>query len=354
MPIRLSKRSVRIDDMEQGADLTSLEREARGDIAGASDLDSLERQRIAYLGKKGRVTELLKAVSALPSAQRPAAGQAINLLKEQLLTLIEQRRAEFLHARLSEQLIGEKVDVTLPGRKQCSGSIHPVTAIVERMQAIFVEMGFRVVTGPEIETDYYNFAALNIPRDHPARAMHDTFYLTNDLLLRTHTSPIQIREMERAPLPLRIIAPGRVYRCDFDMTHTPMFHQLEGLVIDEHSHFSHLKGMLIHFLHVFFAKEMPIRCRPSYFPFTEPSMEVDIQCVHCHGVGCRSCGHSGWLEVLGAGMVHPQVLQNVGIDSERYSGYAFGLGVDRFAMLHYGIPDLRSFFDSDIRFLENF
>lgn len=282
-------------------------------------------------------------------------GQAVNDAKQQVQRAIEGR-VEFLQSQaVQEQLAQERIDVTLPGRNQSVGTEHPVTRTVERMLAIFHSMGFEVAEGPDIETEYYNFEALNIPQHHPARAMHDTFYL-KDLagVLRTHTSPVQIRHMEDHELPIRVIAPGRVYRCDSDVTHTPMFHQLEGLLVDKDVSFAHLKGMLNEFLNQFFERDVQTRFRPSYFPFTEPSAEVDIQCVNCQGQGCRICSSTGWLEVLGCGMVHPNVFQHVNVDSQVYSGFAFGMGIDRFAMLRYGVDDLRLFFENDQRFLSQF
>jgi phenylalanyl-tRNA synthetase alpha chain len=324
-------------------------------LAAASDVDAVERVRVAYLGKKGVLTQQLKALGQLPTDERPAAGQRINEAKERLHARIEERRAELAEAELDARLARETVDVTLPGRGCERGSLHPVTRTLRRIAALWGELGFRSVSGPEVEDDYHNFEALNIPADHPARAMHDTFYFPDGRLLRTHTSPVQIRAMEEQGPPLRVIAPGRVYRCDSDLTHTPMFHQVEGLLVDTDVAFSDLMGHLEDFLHRFFERDdLSIRFRPSYFPFTEPSAEVDIACVMCGGDGCRVCGNSGWLEILGCGMVHPAVFAAVGIDAEAWTGYAFGMGVERLAMLRYGVDDLRLFFDNDLRFLKQF
>lgn len=324
-------------------------------ITAATDLQTLEQLRVQVLGKKSQLTEYLKQLGQLPAAERPLAGQAVNQAKEQLQTLLNEREQTLRAAALEKKLAAEKIDVTLPGRGQPRGNIHPVTHTRERIEAFFTQAGFKMAEGPEIENDYYNFGALNIPEQHPARAQHDTFYFADGSLLRTHTSPVQIRVMEKTPPPIKIIASGRVYRCDSDLTHTPMFHQVEGLWIDEHANFAELKGLLNSFLQNFFeTTELKTRFRPAYFPFTEPSAEVDIQCVACHGEGCRICKQTGWLEVLGCGMVHPNVLKAGNIDSEKYLGYAFGLGLDRFTMLRYGIPDLRMMFENDLRFLQQF
>lgn len=335
-------------------ELVELVRSAQTELAKASDLSELDQLRVHYLGKKGVLTDRLKQLGRLPAEQRPRAGQAINEAKHQVQSAIEARKETLLAAQLEMQLARESIDVTLPGRGQTAGGLHPITRTLTRIEAFFNQVGFSVAEGPEIEDDFHNFEALNIPTHHPARAMHDTFYFDAHLLLRTHTSPVQIRVMERAQPPLRIIAPGRVYRCDSDLTHTPMFHQVEGLLVDEVVSFADLKGVLDDFLRNFFEKDLQVRFRPSYFPFTEPSAEVDIECVICGGTGCRVCSQSGWLEVLGCGMVHPAVFEKVGIDSERYTGYAFGMGVERLAMLRYGVNDLRLFFDNDLRFLRQF
>ena len=324
------------------SELTRIIKQAKADINAAGSVSDLDRARIAYLGKKGNLTERLKQLGQLPAEERPQAGQEINEAKKIVQKAINVRR-EFLNdERIKAKIAGEKVDITLPGRGGDTGSLHPITQTIARIESLFTQMGFAVAEGPEVEDDFHNFEALNIPADHPARAMHDTFYFDDNTLLRTHTSSVQIRFMKECKPPVRFIAPGRVYRCDSDMTHTPMFHQVEGLMIDEGINFAELKGLLINFLEHFFEKELEIRFRPSYFPFTEPSAEVDIM------------GENGWLEVLGCGMVHPKVLANVGVDSEKYNGIAFGMGVERLAMLRHGIDDLRIFFENDMRFLEQF
>ena len=334
--------------------LEPLAHEAKAAIAAAEDGAALEQLRVDYLGKKGRITGLLKGLGKLSAQERPKAGALINVVKQELQELIGARKSALDSVAVEAQLAAETIDVTLPGRGQSTGGIHPVTRTMERMEDFFSAIGFDVVEGPEIEDDYHNFEALNIPAHHPARAMHDTFYVDEHTVLRTHTSPVQVRVMENQEPPLRIICPGRVYRCDSDLTHTPMFHQVEGLLIDEHSSFADLKGLIEDFLRVFFERELDVRFRPSYFPFTEPSAEVDIQCVNCSGDGCRVCSHTGWLEIMGCGIVHPQVFEYSNIDTEKYSGFAFGMGVERLAMLRYGVNDLRLFFDNDLRFLEQF
>ncbi|PLW82006.1 phenylalanine--tRNA ligase subunit alpha [Kineobactrum sediminis] len=334
--------------------LNSLAEEAKAAIKAATDSATLEQLRVDFLGKKGRLTELLKGLGKLSAEERPAAGAKINVVKQELQGLIAERKTALESSALAEKLAREAIDVTLPGRGQSTGGIHPVTRTIERMEDFFGAVGFDVVEGPEIEDDYHNFEALNIPAHHPARAMHDTFYVDPTTVLRTHTSPVQVRVMESEAPPLRIICPGRVYRCDSDLTHTPMFHQVEGLLIDEHSTFADLKGLIEDFLRVFFERDLEVRFRPSYFPFTEPSAEVDMQCVNCGGKGCRVCSQTGWLEVMGCGMVHPRVLEHCGIDAERFTGFAFGMGVERLAMLRYGVNDLRLFFENDLRFLEQF
>jgi phenylalanyl-tRNA synthetase alpha chain len=336
-------------------ELNELEDAALAAVAAAADAGVLDEVRVQYLGKKGLLTQQLKQLGSLPPAERPVAGQAINRIKQQVQRAIDARRETLQTAALNTQLERESIDVTLPGRGQPSGGLHPVTRTLQRIEDLFTPLGFTVEEGPEIEDDYHNFEALNIPAHHPARAMHDTFYFDAHTLLRTHTSPVQVRVMENRKPPLRIIAPGRVYRCDSDLTHTPMFHQVEGLLVDENVSFANLKGVLDEFLHAFFERDdLAVRFRPSYFPFTEPSAEVDIQCVMCGGEGCRVCGHTGWLEVLGCGMVHPRVFDYAGIDNERYTGFAFGMGVERLAMLRYGVNDLRLFFENDLAFLTQF
>jgi len=335
--------------------LATLEQQAREAIDAAGDLKALDEVRVQYLGKKGLLTEQLKQLGKLPADERPQAGQAINIAKRQVQQAIEARKQALQNAVLAEALISERIDVTLPGRGQGTGGLHPVTRTLQRIERLFSSMGFESAEGPEIEDDYHNFEALNIPAHHPARAMHDTFYIDTHRVLRTHTSPVQIRVMEERKPPFRIIAPGRVYRCDSDLTHTPMFHQVEGLLVDENVSFADLKGLLDEFLKDFFeCDDLSVRFRPSYFPFTEPSAEVDIECVMCSGEGCRVCGHTGWIEILGCGIVHPNVFTHVGIDNEAWTGLAFGIGVERLAMLKYGVDDLRLFFENDLRFLQQF
>ncbi len=324
-------------------------------IEQSDDLMSLEAVRVAFLGKKGEVTARLKGLGQISAAERPVVGQEINRIKLRIQKELEQRKSFISERLIADKLISDTVDVTLPGRHSQSGGLHPVTLTMNRIQKMFSKLGFDIVEGPEVEDEFHNFEALNIPVHHPARAMHDTFYFDDDRLLRTHTSPVQIRVLENQQPPVRIIAPGRVYRCDSDLTHTPMFHQVEGLMIDEQVSFSGLKGTLEHFLKLFFERDdLKTRFRPSYFPFTEPSMEADISCVMCSGSGCRVCGYTGWIEILGCGMVHPEVFRHTGGDSDIYTGYAFGLGVERMAMLRYGVNDLRLFFENDLRFLRQF
>lgn len=334
--------------------VTEILRQAKQAIEKVQDVASLDLVRVTFLGKKGQLTEVLKSLGKLPAADRPELGQTVNRAKQQIQQLIEQRHIKLHDAQLQAKLAGEHIDVTLPGRNYHEGSLHPITLVRQRINQFFIQLGFEIVEGPEIETEYYNFIALNIPEHHPARAMHDTFYFADGTLLRTHTSPVQIHTMEQRQPPLRLIAPGRVYRCDSDVTHTPMFHQVEGLYIAENANFAQLKGILQAFYRYFFDRDIALRFRPSYFPFTEPSAEVDIECSVCQGKGCRACKQTGWLEVLGCGMVHPNVLTAVNIDAEQYSGWAFGMGIDRMAMLLYGINDLRLFFENDWRFLSQF
>lgn len=339
---------------DSALDLQGLIEKAEQAIAEAASLSNLDEIRVGYLGKSGQLTAQLKKLGTLPPEQRPQAGQLINQAKQSLQKAIEKRKQTLEEAFLAKRLASETIDVTLPGRGLQPGGLHPVSRTLERVERMFAHAGFEVVEGPEIEDDYHNFEALNIPEHHPARAMHDTFYFDAHLLLRTHTSPVQIRTMEHDGPPLKIIAPGRVYRCDSDLTHTPMFHQVEGLLVDENVSFADLKGVLYDFLSSFFERELKLRFRPSYFPFTEPSAEVDIECVMCGGEGCRVCSQTGWIEVLGCGMVHPEVFRHVGIDSEKYTGYAFGMGIERLTMLRYGVNDLRLFFENDLRFLKQF
>lgn len=330
--------------------IEQLQEQARSEINAASDLSALEHLRVAYLGKKGAITQRLKSLGQLPADQRKQAGADINRIKREIQADIEARHTELAEQALAAKLAAERVDVTLPGRRIGLGGPHPISRTMQRIEEIFAGFGFSVATGPEIETDYYNFESLNFPPDHPARAMHDTFYFPDGRLLRTHTSPVQTRVMAEAKPPIRIIAPGKVYRSDSDPTHTPMFHQVEGLLVAEGVSFADLKGILLSFVEAFFEQSLDMRLRPSYFPFTEPSAEVDIRARRQDG----DSGYEGWLEVLGCGMVHPNVLREAGIDSERYTGYAFGMGVERLAMLRYGVNDLRLFFENDLRFLKQF
>ena len=335
-------------------DLAGLVASGLAEIAAAPDLVALDQIRVRLLGKKGAVTEQLKALGALPAADRPVAGARINEAKQVLGAALETRGAVLERAAVAAQLAAGAIDVTLPGRGVRPGALHPVTRTRLRIEEIFRRAGFGVAEGPEVEDDFHNIEALNIPANHPARAMHDTFYFGDGRLLRTHTSPVQVRAMLSTAPPLRLIMPGRVYRCDSDQTHTPMFHQVEGLVIDEDISFANLKAILRSFVSEFFEKPLEIRLRPSYFPFTEPSAEVDCQCAFCEGKGCRVCKQTGWLEVLGCGVVHPNVLRNCGLDPERWSGYAFGMGIERFSMLRYDVNDLRLYFENDLRFLSQF
>lgn len=335
-------------------DINSLLTHAQQDINTSQILADLEQVRVKFLGKKGLLTEQLKQLGRLPAEERPAAGQRINEIKQIVQDAIEARREALAQQQLENQLANETLDVTLPGRGHGVGGLHPITQTMQRIQNLFAQVGFAIEHGPEVEDDYHNFTALNIPEKHPARTMHDTFYFDEHSLLRTHTSPVQIRVMENNAPPFKFIAPGRVYRCDSDVTHTPMFHQVEGLMVDTDVCFMDLKGILRDFLQRFFEQDLAVRFRPSYFPFTEPSAEVDVQCVVCEGQGCRVCKQTGWLEILGCGMVHPNVFAQIGIDNEKYTGFAFGMGVERLAMLRYRVPDLRMFFENDLRFLRQF
>jgi len=342
-------------------DLDQLVTQASAEFAAAGDATLLEQTKARYLGKSGSLTELLKGLGKLAPEERKSTGAAINSAKERIEAALEERRDALRRAQLEAQLQGEALDITLPGRGYAGGGLHPVTRTLERIEELFRSIGFEVADGPEIEDDFHNFTALNTPENHPARSMHDTFYIRNapGLLLRTHTSPIQVRYMETHQPPIRIIAPGRVYRVDSDATHSPMFHQVEGLWIDEAVSFADLKGVFTDFLRNFFEKpDLRTRFRPSFFPFTEPSAEIDMSCVFCDedgaNRGCRVCSHTGWLEIAGCGMVHPNVLKHVGIDSEKFIGFAFGMGPDRLAMLRYGVNDLRLFFEGDLRFLAQF
>jgi phenylalanyl-tRNA synthetase alpha chain len=335
-------------------ELAALIESALAQIASAGRIAELDEIRVHWLGRRGTLTEQLKAIGALPAAERPAAGASINTAKQRLHEAIEARRLELERGAIELELHTGALDVTLPGRGEQQGSVHPITQTRLRIEEIFLRAGFDIAHGPEIEDEFHNFEALNIPANHPARAMHDTFYLKDGYLLRTHTSPVQIRAMQSQRPPLALIAPGRVYRVDSDISHSPMFHQLEGLFVDENVSVANLKAILHRFLEAFFEQPLSMRFRPSYFPFTEPSAEVDVTCVLCAGRGCRVCKHSGWLEIAGCGMVHPHVFEACGIDSERYTGYAFGAGIERLAMLRFGVNDLRLFFDNDAKFLAQF
>lgn len=336
--------------------LAELEQEAREAVAAAAALQELRELKVRYLGKKGELTALLRGMGQLPAKERPLVGQKVNTLRDTLEQLFEDREAALKEAAAGERWARERLDVTLPGYPFTLGQKHPLTLILDEIKEIFIGLGFQVATGPEIESDYYNFEALNIPADHPARDMQDSFYVAPRFLLRTHTSPVQIRTMElQAPrLPVRIIAPGKVYRRDDDATHSPMFNQVEGLAVDRGITFADLKGTLLFFAREMFGARQKIRLRPSFFPFTEPSAEVDIACIICEGAGCRVCGQTGWLEILGSGIVHPRVLEISGYDPQDVTGFAFGMGVERIAMLKYGVDDLRLFFSNDLRFLKQF
>lgn len=327
---------------------------ALSDVAKASTIEELDNIRVQYLGKKGQFTDILKSLATLTPEERPKVGQEVNDAKESLQQALNAKRDHFQDEILSAQLSAEAIDVSLPGKRRALGGLHPITQVISRVENLFAQLGFTVVEGPEIEDEYHNFEALNTPESHPARAMHDTFYFPHNLLLRSHTSSVQIRSMENGKPPFRLIAPGRVYRCDSDMTHTPMFHQVEGLVIDRNVSFVDLKKTLHGFLREFFEQDLAMRFRPSFFPFTEPSAEADMQCVHCQGKGCRVCKQTGWLEILGCGMVHPSVLKNCGIDPNEFQGFAFGMGMERLANLRYGVDDIRQFFDNDLKFLQQF
>ena len=336
------------------AELGALTDEALARIAASDSLAALDELRVHWLGRKGLLTEQLKGLAALKAAERPAAGALINAAKARIQEAIELRRAALERQLVERELAQGAIDVTLPGRGEASGALHPVTRVRQRIEELFARAGYEVAEGPEVEDEFHNFEALNIPADHPARAMHDTFYLEDGKLLRTHTSPVQIRAMLARKPPLALIAPGRVYRCDSDVSHSPMFHQVEGLLVDTDVSFANLKAVLHQFMESLFERKLAMRLRPSYFPFTEPSAEVDISCVLCDGQGCRVCKQTGWLEVAGCGMVHPAVFRHCGIDPERYTGFAFGFGIERLAMLCYGVNDLRLFYDNDLRFLAQF
>ena len=336
------------------SNLTTLTDEALALVAQTADLPALDQIRVDFLGKKGHITLQMRHLGELDPSDRPSAGAKINEAKDAISDALNERKAQIEAALISEKLSSEGLDITLPGRDNQAGGLHPISRTLARIEAIFRAAGYQVEEGPEIEDDFHNFEALNIPSHHPARAMHDTFYVDATHVLRTHTSPVQVRTMERQQPPIRIVCPGRVYRCDSDITHTPMFHQVEGLVVDKNVSFADLKGTVDQFLKAFFEADVPVRFRPSYFPFTEPSAEVDIQCTQCHGAGCRVCKNTGWLEIMGCGMVHPNVFAACNIDAEEYAGFAFGMGVERLAMLRYGVNDLRLFFENDLNFLQQF
>ncbi|MCX8027030.1 MAG: phenylalanine--tRNA ligase subunit alpha [Thermodesulfovibrionales bacterium] len=324
------------------------------ELDASNSIEDINRLKVKYLGKKGIITEALKGMSSLAPQERPTHGQALNQLKREIEDLLSKREEHLKQIDITRRQIKESLDITLPGNRIPIGSLHPINLVLDEIVDIFVSMGFDIEDGPEVELDYYNFEALNIPKDHPARDMQDTFYITEDIVLRTQTSPVQVRAMQKSSPPLRFISPGKVYRCDSDISHTPMFHQVEGLMVDTDITFSYLKGVIEVFLKEFFGRNVSVRFRPSFFPFTEPSAEVDIGCIICKGQGCRVCKETGWLEVMGAGMVHPKVFENVGYDTSIYKGFAFGMGVERLTMLRYSITDIRLFFENDIRFLEQF
>lgn len=336
------------------AQIEEIRKTAGAELSAAADERAVEEIRVRYLGRKGRLTGLLKCLKDVAAEDRPRIGSLLNTLKDDLEAQLGAALKGFAEQSRQRRLRSEQIDVSLPGRRPPLGAIHPISQVTEKVVEVFSSLGFSLAEGPEVETDYYNFEALNIPKHHPARDMHDTFYVTDEILLRTHTSPVQVRVMEKQPPPVRIICLGKVYRRDSDISHTPMFHQVEGLLVDEQVSFADLKGVLTVFLHRMFGLDTPIRFRPSFFPFTEPSAEVDIQCVMCRGKGCRVCSQSGWLEILGSGMVNPAVFRMVGYDPEKVTGFAFGLGIERITMLKFGIEDIRLFFENDARFLSQF
>ncbi len=343
-------------------DVESIVNQAIAKIQLETDLKNLEQLRVDYLGKKGELTSLLRNLGQLPLEERPKFGEIVNIAKQKIQVELNKRKDSLEQDVVTKRLASESIDVTLAGRNIVSGSKHPITLTIQRFCELFATIGFTLRYGPDVEEEFYNFTALNTPEDHPARAMHDTFYLENKMLLRSHTSPVQIRTMQNEKPPLRILAPGKAYRCDSDVTHTPMFHQIEGLMVDECTTFADLKGILVEFLQKFFNRNLAVRFRPSFFPFTEPSAEVDMACFQCQDQekqssekqDCRICKNTGWLEVMGCGVVHPNVLKEVGVDSEKFTGFAFGAGIERFAMLYYGIPDIRLNYENDIRFLKQF
>jgi phenylalanyl-tRNA synthetase alpha chain len=334
--------------------LEDVKKQAEAELSSVNDEVSLQNLKARFVGRKGVITEILKRMKDIPDSDRPRMGKLINETKTFVEELIERRLDTIREEKKRRSLGEEKIDVTLPGRGMPIGAMHPITQVMEDIVTIFERMGFEVAEGPEVETDYYNFEALNIPKNHPARDMQDTFYVSDEIVLRTHTSPVQIRVMEKRKPPVKVIAPGKVYRCDSDISHTPMFHQIEGLLVDEGVTFGDLKGVLTEFVRLVFGEGVGVRFRPSFFPFTEPSAEVDIACLICGGKGCRVCKNSGWLEILGCGMVDPEVFKSVGYDPDKYSGFAFGMGIERITMLKYGINDIRLFFENDLRFLKQF
>jgi phenylalanyl-tRNA synthetase alpha chain len=334
--------------------LEDVKRQAEAELSSVNDEITLQNLKAKFVGRKGVITEILKGMKDIPDSDRPRMGKLINETKTFVEGLIDERLDAIREEKKRRSLHEEKIDVTLPGRGMPIGARHPISQVMEEITTIFERMGFEVAEGPEVETDYYNFEALNIPKNHPARDMQDTFYISDEIVLRTHTSPVQIRVMEKRKPPVKIIAPGKVYRCDSDISHTPMFHQIEGLLVDEGVTFGDLKGVLTEFVRLVFGEGVGVRFRPSFFPFTEPSAEVDIACLICGGKGCRVCKNSGWLEILGCGMVDPEVFKSVGYDPEKYSGFAFGMGIERITMLKYGINDIRLFFENDLRFLKQF
>lgn len=335
-------------------ELDRVEAEACAAIESAADLKTLDEIRVRYLGKKGALTLLLRGMGQLPPEERPLVGKRVNEARDRIEQMFENKTLHLSQVARQQRIAAERIDVTLPGRRPAVGRLHPLTQVLHEIKSVFMGLGFEVVEGPEVETDYYNFEALNVPKHHPARDMQDTFYITDDLLLRTQTSPVQVRTMESRRPPVRVIAPGKVYRCDADITHSPMFQQVEGLLVDKHVTLGDLKGTLAAFAHRLFGDDRGVRFRPSYFPFTEPSAEMDISCMICDGRGCRVCKDEGWIEILGAGMVHPRVFEMVGYDPEEVTGFAFGMGVERIAMLKFGIDDIRLFYENDLRFLSQF
>lgn len=336
------------------AELEAIQKAALEALKNVKTTEALESLRIEYFGRRGKLTDVMKGMGQLSKEERPAIGKLANEVRASLTEAFETKKNTLESEHQEQQLIAEAIDITLPGRKPAAGKAHPVMQTLERIEAIFTQMGFQIASGPEVETEHYNFDALNTPPDHPARDLHDTFYLTDGHLLRTHNSPVQIRAMEKQKPPVRIIVPGKAYRVDYDVSHTPMFHQVEGLLVDRHVTFSELKGVLVSFARQMFGDQTRMRFRPHFFPFTEPSAEVDITCTVCQGAGCRSCGHTGWIEILGAGAVDPEVFRAVNYDPEEVTGFAFGMGVERIANLQFRIPDIRTFYENDLRFLRQF